>query len=154
MKLDRTRIIMLSGLLALAGTAGGAVATAGPATAEPSAAAARQVVLVNCAGTGQVRPARFDNFGCMPSQEFLAGLNWASWRSTGFGQGNLEVNNCTPNCAQGTFIKYPVLTVLWRARPRPRHAGQQYFTRLTWIYTGKRPTKHAPATETFTLPAS
>jgi hypothetical protein len=157
MTFTRIRIMMTAGLLAMAGTAGGVLATAGPAAARPAAApqvAARQVVLVSCAGHGQVRPATFDNFGCMPSQEFLGDLSWTSWRSTGFGQGSLEVNNCTPNCAQGKFVKYPVLTVLWRARPRPQHAGQRYFTRLTWIYTGKRPTRHAPATETFTLPAS
>jgi hypothetical protein len=147
MKLTRIRILMTAGLMTVAGTAGGALVAAGPAAAAPS-----QVVVVNCAGRGVVKPATFDNFGCMPSQQFLSGLSWTSWKSTGFGQGNLEVNNCIPNCAQGKFVKYPVLTVLWRAEPRPGHAGQRYFSRLTWIFTGKRPGKHVPTTDTFTLP--
>lgn len=41
--------------------------------------------------------------------------------------------------------------MLWRARPWPQQAGRAYFTRLTWIFTGKRP-EHALAAQTFTLP--
>jgi hypothetical protein len=110
------------------------------------------VVLVNCAGAGQVRPAGYD-IGCMPSSELVVGLKWTSWRSAAFGSGVLKVNDCTPTCAQGTYIKYPILVVLWRARPWPRHAGREYFSRLTWIFTAQRP-GHTPAAQTFTLPAS
>ena len=70
-----------------------------------------------------------------------------------FGSGVLKVNDCTPTCAQGTYIKYPILVVLWRARPWPRHSGREYFSRLTWIFTAQRP-GHTPAAQTFTLPAS
>ena len=115
-------------------------------------AASGPVVLVNCAGAGQVRPARYD-IGCMPSSELVAGLKWTSWHSAAFGSGVLKVNDCTPTCAQGTYVKYPILVVLWRARPWPAHAGREYFSRLTWIFTGHRP-GHAPAAQTFTLPAS
>jgi len=65
----------------------------------------------------------------------------------------LKVNDCTPTCAQGTYVKYPILAVLWRAKPWPRHPGQEYFSRLTWIFTAQRP-GHAPAAQTFVLPAS
>jgi hypothetical protein len=148
MRFTRPRVFLAAGLLAAAGTAGATVAAAGPASATPS-----QVVVVNCQGRGQVRPGGFDNFGCMPSQELLAGLHWTSWTSAAFGHGFLEVNNCTPTCAQGKFIKYPILTVLWRARPWPQHAGREHFSRLTWIYTGKRPPGHSrTAAQTFTLP--
>ncbi len=33
----------------------------------------------------------------------------------------------------------------------PGHPGHRYFTRLTWIFTGKRPA-HARAAQTITLP--
>ena len=82
-----------------------------------------------------------------------AGLKWTSWRSVAFGSGTLEVNNCTPTCAQGTYVSYPILTVLWRAEAWPKHSGDRYFTRLTWIFTGKRPA-HARVSQTFTLPAT
>jgi hypothetical protein len=149
MKLTSTRIGTAAGALALAGAAMAGVTTLG---ASPASAGTSQVVAVNCQGHGQVRPSGFDNFGCMPSQESLTNLSWTSWKSVAFGQGDLKVNNCTPTCAQGTFVKYPVLTVLWRARPWPGHAGQRYFTRVTWIFTGKHPGgKHTPDTDTLTI---
>ena len=89
--------------------------------------------------------------GCMPSGEYVGGLRWTSWRAAAFGSGDLKVNDCTPTCAQGKYISYPILTVLWRAQPWPGHAGRAYFSRLTWIFTGKRPA-HVRVSQTFTLP--
>ncbi len=145
MRFDRVRVALAAGLMTLAGTTTAAVLTAAPASASSS-----QVVVVNC-GHGVVRPAQYD-IGCMASQEFLAQLRWTSWTSVAFGGGVLKVNDCTPTCAQGKYIKYPVLTVLWRAKPWPGHSGRQYFSRLTFIFTGKRPA-HNPVTETLSLPA-
>ena len=142
----RARMMLAGGLLAVTAAAAG-VALAGPASAGSS-----QVVLVNCGGAGQVRPAGYD-IGCMPSQELVTGLTWTSWRSAAFGSGILKVNDCTPTCAQGTYVKYPILVVLWRAEPWPKHPGLAYFSRLTWIFTGPRPAR-APTAQTFVLPAS
>ena len=147
MRLIRARMMLAGGLMAVAAATSGVV-LAGPA----SAAGSGQAVLVNCAGTGQVRPAGYD-IGCMPSQELVTGLTWTSWRSTAFGSGTLKVNDCTPTCAQGSYIKYPILAVLWRARPWPGHSGRAYFSRLTWIFTAQRPA-HTPAAQTFVLPSS
>ena len=148
MRLIRARAALTGALVAIAGTVAGAVLPAGPAAAGSS-----QVVLVNpCSGHGQVQPARYD-IGCMPSNELVTGLKWTSWRSVAFGRGVLMDNDCTPTCTQGNYIKYPILAVLWRARPWPKHSGQEYFSRLTWVFTGKRP-GHAPAAQSFTLPSS
>jgi len=147
MKLTRARALLGAGLLAAAGAASAIVVTAVPA-----AAASSPVVLVNCAGHGKVRPAVYD-IGCMPSSEYVAGLTWTSWRSVAFGSGTLKVNDCTPTCAAGKYINYPILTVLWRAEAWPKHAGKDYFSRLTWIFTGKR-SAGARVSQTFTLPAS
>lgn len=146
MKPTRVRALLGTALIAAAAAVSAIVATAGPA-----AAASGHVVLVNCAGHGKVRPAVYD-IGCMPSSEYLAGLTWASWRSVAFGSGTLKVNDCTPTCAQGSYVSYPILTALWRARAWPKHPGRDRFTRLTWIFTGKRPA-HAPVSQTFKLPA-
>jgi hypothetical protein len=147
MKLTRARTLLGAGLIAAAGAASAIVVTAVPA-----GAASSQVVLVNCAGHGKVRPAVYD-IGCMPSSEYVSGLKWTSWRSVAFGSGTLKVNNCTPTCAAGKYISYPILAVLWRAEAWPKHAGGRYFTRLTWIFTGKRPA-HARVSQTFKLPAT
>src|ERR1019366_9474108 len=66
MKPTRARVLLAAGLMALAGTATATVLAAGPASAASS-----PVVLVSCAGHGQVRPATYD-IGCMPSQELAA----------------------------------------------------------------------------------
>jgi hypothetical protein len=145
MGLTRARALLAVGLIAAAGTVTGTVIAAIPASASSS-----QVALVNCAGHGTVRPARYD-IGCMPSSEYLATLRWTSWRSVAFGGGVLKVNDCTPTCAQGKYISYPILTILWRAEPWPHHSGRDYFSRLTWIFSGKRPA-HASRSQTFRLP--
>jgi hypothetical protein len=146
MRFIRGRMMLAGGLMAVAAAASG-VMVAGPASAASS-----QVVLVNCHGAGQVRPTGYD-IGCMPSNELMTGLTWTSWRSVAFGSGILEVNDCTPTCAQGKYVKYPILVVLWRAQPWPKHAGQDYFSRLTWIFTAQRPGR-APTAQTFVLPSS
>jgi len=146
MRLVRARMMLAGGLMAVAAT------TSGVVLAGPASAASSLVVLVNCNGVGQVRPTGYD-IGCMPSNELVTGLTWTSWRSAAFGSGILKVNDCTPTCAQGTYVKYPILAVLWRARPWPRHPGREYFSRLTWIFTAQRPA-HTPAAQTFVLPSS
>jgi len=140
-------------VLAASGVVAGVVVAAAPASAGPASAAAARVVLVNqCSGKGQVRPhPNIALPGCMPSNEGIGKVSWTSWGSTAFGKGDLEVNSCTPTCASGKYIKYPILIVLWRARPW--QGGGRYFSRMTWIYTGKRP-RHAAVTHTLTWPAA
>ncbi len=145
MRLTRARIFLATGMLVA-----GAVTTTALAVS-PAAAVSTQVVIVNCGGHGQVKPASYD-IGCI-ANELLAKMKWTSWRTSAFGHGDLKVNNCTPTCAHGKFISYPVLLVAWRARPWPHHLGQRYFSRLTWIFTAKRP-GHVPAAQTIVLPAT
>lgn len=145
MRLTRMRITVAAGLLAVSGTlAATAVAVA------PASAGSTTVVMVNCAGQGQVRPGGYD-IGCT-ANELLRTLHWQTWRGTAYGNGVLKVDDCTPTCAQGKYIKYPVLTVLWRPKAWPGHAVQRYFTRVTWIFTGKRP-GNARAAQTLSLRA-
>ena len=155
MKLTRMRTVVTAGVLATAGAAAAialAVVPASAGTAGANAGAASKVVIVNaCTGAGQVKPHGYEP-GCMPSQQYFTGLTWVSWKSVAYGSGTLKVNSCNPNCATGKYIKYPVLTVGWRAVARPGHAGQRYFSRLTFIFTGKKP--HGAAARTIRLPAS
>lgn len=142
MRLTRVRVMLAAGLVASAATITG---TALAASAAP--ATSHQVVLVNqCTGTGQVRPKSFDP-GCMPSNSFITHMSWTSWGSVAFGHATFKINNCTPTCAQGKFVSNPILTVLWRARPWPKHTGREYFTRLTVIFTGAHH-PHGPAAQT------
>ncbi len=134
MKLSRVTIMLSAGLIAVAGTA------AGTAMAASSTAAAKPVVLVQCTGAGQVRPAKSDLPGCMASNQDLRGIRWTSWNSSAFGSGTFAVNNCSPSasCGPSKFTKYSMLVVLWRPEARPGHAGQRYFSRMTVIFNGAR----------------
>jgi hypothetical protein len=146
MRLTRARVFLAAGLLAAAAT----VTTTALAGASASAVSS-QVVIVNCGGHGQVRPASYD-IGCI-ANELLAKMSWTSWRATAFGHGDLKINNCIPTCAQGRFISHQVLLVAWRAKPWPHHVGREYFSRLTFIFTAKPPA-HGRAAQTITLPAT
>jgi hypothetical protein len=152
MRLTRVRVLLAVGLMASAATITG---TALAAAAAP--ATTHRVVLVQCSGAGQVRPSTTDQPGCMASNEYIPVLKWTSWASSAFGSGTLAVNKCTPSssCGPSKFTRYPILIVLWKAAAWPNHAGHQYFTRMTLIFTGSR--KHAPrgsSAQTFTLLAA
>ena len=44
---------------------------------------------------------------------FVKNLTWSSWgQPTATGTGLLEIDNCSPNCAQGTFTGYPATVTL------------------------------------------
>lgn len=154
MRLTRARSFIAASLVVLAGTASTVFLAAGPASARPAtpiSTASSQVVLVNC-NSGVVKPRLFEP-GCMPSQEFFSKLKWTSWASNAFGSGIFDINSCNPNCAQGKLLKFPVLVVAWKAQAWPNHAGRKYFSRLTVIFTSKRPkSTHTPSI-TLTLSA-
>ena len=118
MRLTRVKAAMAAGVLALSGTVTATALAVVPASAAPSA-----VVVVSCGGHGMVRPGGYD-IGCT-ANELLRTLHWQTWRGTAYGNGVLKVNACTPTCAQGKYIDYSILTVLWRPRgvARPRGAA-------------------------------
>jgi hypothetical protein len=109
-----------------------------PLAAAADAAATSVPVVVDCAVHGQTRPGQY-NLACAGGGAYLSGLHWASWgASAAFAEGFSTINDCVPSCVGGHGHTFPVLVTLWRAEPRPGHAGQRYFTRLTVIYTGSR----------------
>ena len=62
-------------------------------------------------------------------------LNWSSWTATGAnGSGFNWVNNCSPNCAAGTFRRFAVRLHAYRPR---KAGGHLIFTRMRVTYTGK-----------------
>lgn len=147
--------------IAVAGTVSASTAAGRHAPGRPitAAAAAEVPVLVNCLKHGQVRPSQYI-LTCADANDYLTGLRWASWGTAAFASGTNTFNDCVPDCATGHLHSFPVLVTLWRAEPLPGHAGQQYFTRITLIYTGKRSytaggqVHHLPVTSTGSLSAS
>ncbi len=96
-------------------------------------------VLIDCLLKQQSRPSSFI-LTCADANDVLADLHWVSWGSTAaFATAVEQVNDCTPDCASGTFLDYPALVALWRPESLPGHPGLRYFTRVTRIYTANRP---------------
>ena len=78
------------------------------------------MVVNQCTGQGQGpavddKPARLHDLerADWPCEVDQLGLGEA------FGKGDLEVNNCNPSssCGAPKYTKYPILTVLWGAKP-------------------------------------
>jgi hypothetical protein len=68
-------------------------------------------------------------------------LNWSGWTATGGqGSGFNWLNNCTPNCAGGTFHRFAVKLDAYRPR---RLGGHLIFTRMKVTYTGKMPKRNS-----------
>ena len=98
-----------------------------------------KTVVVNCLFKPQTRPSSVV-LTCADANDVLAQLHWVSWGSSAaFATGIEQINNCTPNCAAGKFINYPVLVDLWRPEPLPGHPGVLHFSRVTRVYTANRP---------------
>ena len=124
--------------IALAASLPATAATRHPA--RPAAAAwTGAVVLVNCQHKGLVLPRSFI-LACADGGDFLTGMRWVSWRTVAYGSGVEVAKSCVPNCSASRFKRFPVLITLWRAKRRG-HSDQFKFTRLTVIYTGRRPLK-------------
>jgi hypothetical protein len=132
-------VLTLGLTLALSGCASVPSHPTAAALVQQAAPAASAPVVVNCSLKPQVRPSWFI-LTCADAGDDLSGLHWVSWgSSSAFGTGTEQVNDCTPNCASGKFVDYPVLVALWRPGALPGHPGQHYFTRITRVYTANRP---------------
>jgi hypothetical protein len=121
-------------------SAGAAVATAGQrAAARPAAATRQPAVAFDCHGRhqGQVRPAE-TIIDCLSLGVLVKSPSWKYWTASSARTktATLWVDNCKPDCATGSFQKYPATLVLYR--PRTAH-GTRYFTRMRLQYRHNGP---------------
>jgi hypothetical protein len=119
------KLLLLSAFLAVlvpVAVAGGKTYV-GPCTAQQKAAYKPHRMVVTCADAGFV----------------LRHLKWSSWGArSAHGRGQAYINTCKPNCASGKFKPYAVKVKLdKRIACKGKHALQ--FSRVTYTYTGKRP---------------
>jgi hypothetical protein len=115
-----------------------AMSPAATAKVTVSAAAHRPTVAVyDCLNQPVVRPKTFGIF--CDGSNVLVHLAWTSWTfSMATGTGVEYIDNCDPNCAQGSWQHDNVIVVFWRSVPVPRHTGAHAYTRMTLIYTSPR----------------
>ena len=59
----------------------------------------------------EVRPKQITNSG--DGSGYVKDLVWTNWGSPqATATGTQALNNCTPNCAQGTYVDYPATVTL------------------------------------------
>ncbi len=104
------------------------VATTPAAAPAPIPGAALPTVSTNSAidGAQAVEPSMIDLSA--DGNGDLNGLTWSSWTAySAAGSGSFNVNNCQPNCAQGTTVDVRVSVAL----SAPTSGSSPYFTAMT-----------------------
>jgi hypothetical protein len=76
---------------------------------------------------------------CGDGNDRLTHLSWTTWTTTtATGRGVDELNSCTPSCAAGRFVSYPMTVTLSKPRKCAK-AHSSLFSRAKIQYTDKRP---------------
>ena len=94
---------------------------------------------------------------CADDGTGLEHMHWTSWTSgQASGSGFFYQNDCTPSCAAGRFVRYPVQATFAGSGPVQGHSADRRYTRLTVVFTGRRLPVYAgssrpshPRTQTF-----
>jgi hypothetical protein len=85
--------------------------SAPPATGSLSAVTVCIAPVVSCSGELKSQPETILLSG--DGSIFVNDLSWTGWGSAGAtGHGTLKIDNCEPNCAQGSFKNYAATIVL------------------------------------------
>jgi hypothetical protein len=102
-----------------------------------SASATSTIKITNCTKASS-RPKTV-TLTCADANTVLTGLRWSSFGgASALATGTLETNTCTPNCASGKLVRYPVAV---RANgQRTCKAGLHVYDKVTLRFT-----RHAPS---------
>ncbi len=105
--------------------------------------------MLDCLGEGSmVRPATL-SLDCQETNATLSKLQWAQWdRDAAKGTGEFSVNNCQPNCAEGTVESYAVEVMA--PQVKTSQAGSVY-TEVVVTFLDGRPVG-STSRETYELP--
>ena len=104
-----------------------------------SASGATRVVVPGCGGTDKARykPTTV-NVLCDDGNFKVVRISWSSWTQTqATGRGTARVNNCMPNCDDGSFENYRVKLVA--SRKKECSNGKLEFVRLTYSFPMTKP---------------
>jgi hypothetical protein len=120
--------------LLVSGTVAAALVVSGAMVAN----AAPTVKITNCVKASS-RP-RSVTLTCGDGNTVLSGLRWSSFGGTSAqARGTLEMNTCTPNCAAGRVVKYPV--TVQANDQRTCKVGLRVYDKVTLKFTGRAPAR-------------
>lgn len=101
-----------------------------------TASGAGTVKITNCNKAG-TRPKQV-TLTCGDGNTALGGLRWSSFGGASAGAaGTLETNTCTPNCAEGKVVRYPVSVKAYDTRSCKK--GLKVYNKLTLKFTAGKP---------------
>jgi hypothetical protein len=125
----------IAGIVALAVLVPQAGAASDPA---PTAAQNRVLLIYNCE-QGKYKPSTVI-VTCADANFRVRGIDWSSWTGQqARGGGTALVNDCDPNCAAGTFRRYPIRLRAFRPRQTGGCVPGSLFTRLAWRFPQAKP---------------
>jgi hypothetical protein len=109
--------------------------------------AAPAVKITNC-NSASSRPKTL-TLTCGDGNTVLSKLRWSSFGGTSAqASGTFEMNTCTPNCAGGKVVRYPV--AVKAGNIRKCKAGLRVYNKLSLKFTGRAP-KSASSLKNWTL---
>jgi hypothetical protein len=101
--------------------------------------------VLTCVGKPTSRPSTY-TLSCADANAEWADMTWSSWSAhVAFGHGILRQNNCTPNCAAGTFVNYRATVTLSKVVTTNKYGA--LFSKAVFHYSANGKAK----TETFGL---
>ncbi|HEY0936802.1 MAG TPA: hypothetical protein VGD91_24090, partial [Trebonia sp.] len=109
------------------------------ASAAETVTAGPHYVVLDCGSKPAEAPAGYI-LTCADAGTGLQDMHWTSWTaSLASGYGTFYQNDCTPYCAAGKIIRYPVLAAFWGSAAVPGYPADRRYTEVTVIFPGKRP---------------
>lgn len=122
------------------GTAGGgAAATPYQVARQYSADGRPATLLIDCGDRATVKPEQY-TLACSDGTNYLTGLRWTYWsRNSARATGLQYANDCTPDCAHGTFHAYSAVVTVDQRKRLPHYRGVSYFSHMRLDYGTPRP---------------
>lgn len=118
--------VLAAGLLTAGGTASAATHHSG---------ASRTPAVLSCSEKREIKPAKFE-MSCADGNSWWKKVSWSSWGgATASGKGDLYQNDCTPDCAGGTFKTYASTLTLSSIKKTSAHGA--LYSVATFHYTVK-----------------
>jgi hypothetical protein len=104
-----------------------------------AAGGATRAVIPGCGGGDHARYKPTTVYVLCGDGSFRAvRMSWSSWTATSAsGRGTAKVNDCKPNCAEGSIESFRVKLVA--SRPRTCANGKREFRRLTYSFPRTKP---------------
>lgn len=100
------------------------------------ASGAGTVKITDCNKAG-TRPKQV-TLTCGDGNTALSGLHWSSFGGASAGAaGTFETNTCTPNCAEGKVVRFPVSVKAYDTRSCMK--GLKVYNKLTLKFTAGKP---------------